>query len=96
MAFFRKLVIYLEVKFSGFTNCVGYIIKNCDCVSQRTWREMVVAYCMVLLQHFREGIAENNENPQSALSILGQDSNQGPFEYEKGALRAYATFDLRA
>ena len=86
MVFFRKLVIYLKVKLSVFTNCVGYIIKNC--VSERTWREMVVAYCMVLLQHFSEGIEENNENPQSVLPILGQDSNQGPSEYETRALRA--------
>jgi hypothetical protein len=45
---------------------------------------MVVAYCMVLLQHFSEGIEENNENIHSALPILGQ----GPSEYETGALRA--------
>ena len=49
---------------------------------------MVFAYCMVLLQHFSEGIEENNENSHSALPILGQDSNQGPFEYEIGALSA--------
>jgi hypothetical protein len=49
---------------------------------------MVVAYFMVQLQYFSEGIEENIENSHSALPILGQDSNQGPFEYEIGALRA--------
>lgn len=49
---------------------------------------MVVAYCMILLQHFSEGIEENNENPQSAVPILGQHSNQGPSEYETGTTRA--------
>jgi hypothetical protein len=31
---------------------------------------------------FIEGIEKNNENPHSALPILGQDWNQGPSEYE--------------
>jgi hypothetical protein len=65
----------------------GYIIKHLDCELQTTWGEVAVDYFTVLLQHFSEGIGENNGNPQSALPIFGRNSNQGPAEYETVALR---------